>query len=96
MLDVREEKLITFTEAAKYIPIRHGGKKVATSTLYRWAKDGVRGVILESLQCGGTLCTSLPALQRFFTRLSAQRSRVALNTPPVQPDLEAALDGEGL
>ncbi|HUE15799.1 MAG TPA: DUF1580 domain-containing protein [Planctomycetaceae bacterium] len=96
MLDVREETLITFAEAAKHLPIRRGGKKVAVSTLYRWAKDGVRGVILESLQCGGTLCTSLPALQRFFARLSAQRSRVPLTTPSVQPDVEVALDREGL
>ncbi len=42
--------------------------------LYRWATEGLRGVHLETIQVGGTLCTSIEALQRFFERLG-QRER---------------------
>jgi hypothetical protein len=38
--------------------------------LYRWAKRGLRGVKLETIRVGGTLCTSLEALQRFCERLT--------------------------
>ena len=48
------------------------------ATLYRWATHGCRGVRLETIQIGGTKCTSQEALQRFFNRLSNphQDSRV--------------------
>ena len=36
-----------------------------------WARNGIRGVRIETIRVGGTLCTSLEALQRFFDRLSA-------------------------
>ena len=33
--------------------------------------DGVRGIRLESIMVGGTRCTSVQALQRFFDALTA-------------------------
>ncbi|MCH7727048.1 MAG: DUF1580 domain-containing protein [Planctomycetes bacterium] len=65
-----DEGLLPLAEAAKILP-RRRGRKVATSTLYRWAKRGLRGVCLEVVQVGGTTCTSRSALQRFFNRLTA-------------------------
>ena len=69
------EELLTFTEATKILPKRRRGRKVATSTLYRWAKRGLRGVRLEVTQVGGTMCTSRAALRRFFNRLTVAAQR---------------------
>jgi hypothetical protein len=70
MIDLLKETIISLTTAAKQLPARRGGKRPHVSTLYRWSKDGHRGVILETLQCGGTRCTSAEGLARFFTALS--------------------------
>ncbi len=70
MIDPKFEKLITLKQATRMIPKRRRGKRVHISCLYRWTLNGVRGVILESLQVGGTRCTSREALHRFFERLS--------------------------
>ena len=76
MIDTTLEKPITLTQAAAELPCRRAGRKTHVSTLYRWALAGCRGVVLETIQVGGTLCTTREALQRFFERLSAQRSGV--------------------
>jgi hypothetical protein len=65
-----DEEVISLPTAAKLLPRRRGGKKVHTSTIYRWTVTGLRGIVLESLQIGGTRCTSREALQRFFERLN--------------------------
>jgi hypothetical protein len=70
MIDSASETLITLADAAGELPRRRRGRKTHVSTLFRWTTIGCRGVILESLQCGGTRCTSREALQRFFERLS--------------------------
>lgn len=64
------EELLSLPAAAKLLPRRRGGKKVHTATLYRWTVAGLRGAVLESLQIGGTRCTSREALQRFFEQLN--------------------------
>lgn len=64
------EDIISLAEAAKLLPRRRAGKKTSVATIYRWTKDGMRGVHLEFIQVGGTRCTSQEALQRFFDRLS--------------------------
>lgn len=70
MIDALSETLISLTEAAKLLPARRGGKRVHVSCAYRWTNTGCRGVILESIQIGGTRCTSREALARFFDRLT--------------------------
>jgi hypothetical protein len=70
-IDFVVEPAIPLTQAAAHVPRRRRGRKTSVSTLYRWASRGVRGVVLETLQIGGSRCTSLPALQRFFDRLSS-------------------------
>jgi len=70
MIDATSETLISLTEAAKRLPRRRAGKRPHVSCLYRWSKAGCRGVVLETLQIGGTRCTSREALARFFAALS--------------------------
>lgn len=72
MIDPLVEDPIPLTQATKlpWLPRRRGGKPIHVSCLYRWTDTGCKGVILESLQVGGTRCTSREALARFFERLS--------------------------
>jgi len=83
-IDVFNEEVVSFAEAAKRLPKVRNGKKLHLSTLFRWAQagkvanDGMR-VRLETIQVGGTRCTSLEALQRFFDRLTGDQDVV---TPP--------------
>ncbi len=69
-IDAQSESLVSLHDAAKLLPPRRGGKRPHVSCMYRWTSSGCRGVILESLQVGGTRCTSHEALARFFDRLT--------------------------
>lgn len=64
-------------------------RRIHTSTFYRWSTVGCRGVVLETIQIGGTRCTSREALQRFFERLSQPGPRPANQTPA--PGLRSAI-----
>ena len=70
MIDIDREELITLAEAAKLLPRRRKGRKPHVSTLHRWCTKGVHGVRLEYIYVGGTRCTSVAALQRFFDALT--------------------------
>ena len=70
MIDPNTETVISLADAAKSLPQRRAGKKPHVSCIYRWTTSGCRGVVLESLQIGGTRCTSKEALARFFRRLT--------------------------
>jgi hypothetical protein len=73
MIDSATEELITFAQVADELPRRRKGRKTHVSTFYRWATIGCRGVVLETIQIGGSRCTSREALQRFFEALSQRR-----------------------
>src|SRR5262249_51854892 len=74
MIDTTTETLIPLTQAAAELPRRRRGRKTNVSTLYRWSTAGCRGVVLETIQCGATRCTSREALARFFEGLSQPRT----------------------
>lgn len=84
-IDVQEEQVISLREACGILPRRRAGKKPAIETLYRWSLRGCRGIRLETVQVGGTRCTSVEALQRFFDALTsaADAAQPALSTAPV-------------
>ena len=58
MIDPFSETVISLTAAANLLPARRGGKKTSISCIFRWSTVGCRGVILESIQVGGTLPVS--------------------------------------
>jgi len=66
---LHDESLITLTEAARLLP-RMNGKRIAVSTLWRWATAGVRGVRLETRRLGRRILTSAEALERFTAALA--------------------------
>jgi hypothetical protein len=71
-IDITMEDLIRLSEVPKlkFMPPGKDGKRIALSTIYRWTMGGTGGLKLETLKVGGTLCTSVEALQRFFDALS--------------------------
>ena len=59
------EECLSFIDAAKRVP-KINGKQVHSSTVWRWARKGCRGVKLECRLLGGRFITSVEALDRFF------------------------------
>jgi hypothetical protein len=72
MIDLNRERVLPLERASKLriLPRRRKNKRPHPATLYRWAQRGCRGVRLETIRVGGTLCTSVEAIQRFCNRLS--------------------------
>ena len=83
-IDPLSEEVVSLTEATKLLPHRRRGKRPHVSCIYRWTTSGCRGVILESIQVGGTRCTSKQALARFFERLTNANSGETHQSPPRQ------------
>jgi hypothetical protein len=75
------DDLITLREAAALLPRRRGRKRPHFSTLWRWALRGVRGVKLETVSVGDTLCTSPAALEEFLRRVTEARGIAVEPTP---------------
>ena len=66
---------LTLAQAARLLPSVRGDRPPHPSTLYRWGKNGLvsrsgNREHLKIFRVGGTNCTTLGALKRFFARLS--------------------------
>ena len=62
----------------------------ARSTARRWAKEGIDGVVLETVRLGGRRYTSHEAVARFFERLNAgPEYKTDHAQGPAQPDVPA-------
>lgn len=83
MLDLQTGPYFRLAHATRHIPPTRGGLATHPSTIYRWAKTGLRGVRLETIRIGGALCTSLEALQRFCDRLSLDGTTASDHPRPV-------------
>jgi hypothetical protein len=94
MIDPNSEALFSLADAARTLPRRRGGKKAHVSCVYRWTTSGCRGVILESIQIGGTRCTSREALGRFFELLTFADDHRADRTPNRRQRAAAAAERE--
>ncbi len=92
MIDPAKERIDSLAIAAKWKiwPRRRGGKRVHYATLHRWAMRGCRGVKLETVRVGGTLCTSEAAVVRFMERCSAGSTANAPTLSTVASEHQAA------
>ena len=93
MIDLVSERLVALTQVPKLseIPKLRGGKRPHVATIYRWAQNGVRGVKLETVRLGGTVCTSVEAIQRFVKQLSDPNATTSPSpTKARQRQVEAA------
>ncbi len=99
MIDLNNETLLSFAQAAQRLPATRG-QRVHASTILRWARDGARlpsGRVLklEALKLGGRYITSTEALERFGSALmtgdqQAPSSQAARNR--AHEEAEAELD----
>lgn len=69
------EEMFSLAQAARRLPSLRGGKPPHPNTVFRWAKDGRKSrsgriVKLDIWLVGGTYCTSIEALARFFEQLN--------------------------
>jgi hypothetical protein len=94
MIDLSSERVIPLCRGNRHLPESPRGKRVHPSTLYRWASGGVRGadgthVVLETIRVGGTLYTSVEAVQEFCRRLTGERPAHRPETPARRDDRAA-------
>jgi hypothetical protein len=71
VIDLSTETLISLTQAARLRPPGRNGRPAHVSTIYRWITSGMSGIRLEAIRIGGSLYTSVEALQRFADRLTS-------------------------
>ena len=67
-----QQKSISLSEAALLIGRIHG-QKPSYTTLWRWAKKGLNGHILETIRIGRTFRTTPAAIDRFLRRENMNR-----------------------
>ncbi len=89
-IDLNQEQPITLSQVPIHVP-RRGGKKVHSSTVYRWATKGARGRMLESVLVGGIRYTTIEAVRRF---LSANSQIVSMARSGSQNELDQAIEEE--
>ena len=93
-IDITTETVITPAKATEYCPERRRGVRPNIATIYRWMMNGVHGIKLESILVGGTRCTSVDAMQRFFDALTAAADAEhssAVVPPPVSKSRQKAI-----
>jgi hypothetical protein len=78
MIDLTKETAISLREAVEALPAIEG-KRPCPSTIFRWAKVGIKGQKLEHLYVGRRFCTSREAITRFLQAVSEAPS---LPRPP--------------
>jgi hypothetical protein len=95
------EELIPLTSVPSmgvpFVPTRQSGRRIAASTIYRWATRGCRGVKLEVLRTGGVTCTTRAALLRFYEGVTRMSMGAEIPAPPppahrILADVDRELD----
>jgi hypothetical protein len=92
-IDLLSEKPIPIKVFSKEVPGRDG-KPVHWITLGRWTRQGLRGVVLESLVIGNQRCVTRESFARFVEAVTARANgepRPA-QTVPHRSRREAARD----
>ena len=79
-----EENLIPMSTAGKHFPAG-----VQRSTVERWVRKGVSGVMLETVRIGGKRFTSIEAITRFLYAQQLQGPQIA-NPKPTMSKAEIA------
>lgn len=98
MIDLNMESPVGLAEVPKLrcVPRRPNGKTIHLATVHRWATRGVGGVVLETVQCGGTKCTTAPAIQRFFERLTERRRPATTQARTRREERRAIAEAESI
>lgn len=87
----RLDQKIPLREAVRLLPPNSNGKFIHRSVLFRYAKDGKRGIILQTwLVPPVGLCTTPRAVKEFITALTATLHRPSAPKVDGHADAEAA------
>lgn len=70
-IDLEKEAVLGMADAAKALPAVNG-HRVAPSSIWRRAREGVQGVYLEHSQLGGRLVTTMRCLNEFAAALAVK------------------------
>jgi hypothetical protein len=103
VINVAVENVVALSELPDRIPPR-AGRRLSIPSVYRWSTRGIRGVVLETVQIGGTRYTSMEAFQRFTNALTAlrdgrppaERAPVSVRKKSAEAKTTAALDAIGI
>jgi hypothetical protein len=82
-IDLVSEEVLSLTDAAKTLPLVHG-RRLHPSTLWRWARKGIRGVRLDYVRLGRSIVTTRRALSDFAARLAAADAEPGTPAAPPQ------------
>jgi Protein of unknown function (DUF1580) len=63
-VNLRAEKRITLANAAKHFGVHR-------ATVFRWAKDGVKGHKLKTFNVGGKMFTTFAEVKRFGDKIAS-------------------------
>jgi len=77
MIDPQTEQIVRLQEVHKITP----GGPVAFQTPWRWAKEGVGGIKLETVKFANRRWTSVEAVQRFWGAIAARNTRQTPTAP---------------
>lgn len=67
MIDIETEQMLSIKAAREWLRGRTGHAP-HRNTIRDWARVGLKGVVLETVRIGGTVYTSVEAMQRFSDR----------------------------
>lgn len=81
-IDLHNETLFPLSEVPARLP-RRRGRRVHLQSVHRWARRGLRGVVLETVRVGHSRYTSAEALRRFLK---------ATNQPTATSDYHDAIE----
>lgn len=76
------EDLLTFADVARVLPSDSRGRRVSTSTVWRWANKGLRGRKLQCIRMGRKSVTTWRWLLEFFEH---KKEAVRLSTSSQSP-----------
>jgi hypothetical protein len=82
VINLATEQPLTLRQARDALP---DGTRPDLATVYRWASQGVRGIVLETERVGGKVYTTREALGRFQQQLAGERQPAAPSPPVLTP-----------
>jgi hypothetical protein len=103
-IDTRAEQMFPLAVIRNFLPASsRTGKPVHPSVIFRWIRYGLKSgdggkVHLEALKCGGSICTSREAIDRFFAELTRRSSLpcAPVSSSSVQMETSRELQKAGL
>lgn len=78
------DDLLSLSAAAAICPAIDG-KRPRSSTVWRWARKGIRGVRLECVMVGRNMATTRPALEKFFAECAKASCKPVQSPVPRAP-----------